>query len=104
MLAAAHDPANQRLVTGGEDGKVFAVKADGTAVELGGAGKKWITSIAAGPQGAVAYGAGRSAFVRLADGTVQVRIRRRMQSVAEPLTCKGRPDQLVPAFTLDSIA
>lgn len=42
--------------------------------------------------------------VRLADGTVQVRIRRRMQSVAEPLTCKGRPDQLVPAFTLDSIA
>src|SRR5690606_6751504 len=71
MLAAAHDPANQRLVTGGEDGKVFAVKADGTAVELGGAGKKWITSIAAGPQGAVAYGAGRSAFVRLADGTIK---------------------------------
>ena len=53
LLAATHDAANDRLVTGGEDGKVFAVKADGTAQELAGAGKKWITCVATGPQGAV---------------------------------------------------
>ena len=35
------------------------------------AGRKWITSIAAGPQGAIAYATGRSAFVRLPDGKVK---------------------------------
>jgi hypothetical protein len=41
--------------------------------------------------------------VRLADRLVHVRVRRRMVSVAEPLTCKGSPDQLIPTFTLESI-
>jgi hypothetical protein len=43
-------------------------------------------------------------FPVVADGGhLDVRIRRHMVSVAEPLTCRGRPDQLVPAFTLVSI-
>ena len=71
LLCTALDAAASRLVTAGEDGKVFAVRADGTAGELASAGKKWITSVAAGPQGAVAWGAGRSAFVRFADGKVK---------------------------------
>jgi WD40 repeat protein len=71
LLAAAHDTANDRLITGGEDGKVFAVKPGGDVEELANGGKKWITSVAAGPQSAVAYAAGRSAFVRLADGRVK---------------------------------
>jgi len=71
LLCAALDTAASRLVTAGEDGKVFSVRADGTAEELAGAGRKWITSVAAGPQGAVAWGAGRSAFVRFADGRVK---------------------------------
>ncbi|HZB41098.1 MAG TPA: sucrase ferredoxin [Ilumatobacter sp.] len=41
--------------------------------------------------------------VRVAERTARVRIRRRMVSVAEPLTCLGRPDQLVPSFSLVSI-
>ena len=41
--------------------------------------------------------------VRLADRLVHVRVRRRLVSIAEPLTCKGKPDQLVPTFTLESI-
>lgn len=41
--------------------------------------------------------------VRLADRLLHVRVRRRMVSVAEPLTCKGRPHQLIPTFTLESI-
>ena len=71
LLCAARDPAADRLVTGGEDGKVFAVTADGEATELASAGRKWISTIAAGPQGAVAYGSGRSAYVRFGDGKVK---------------------------------
>lgn len=41
--------------------------------------------------------------VDLGDRLVHVRVRRHLTSVAEPLTCKGRPDQLVPVFTLESI-
>lgn len=41
--------------------------------------------------------------VRLPDRTVRVRVRRTMTNVADPLTCKGTPDQLVPTYTLLSI-
>ena len=41
--------------------------------------------------------------VRLAERLVHVRVKRRLVSVAEPLTCKGKPNQLVPTFTLESI-
>jgi hypothetical protein len=41
--------------------------------------------------------------VQLRDRLVQVRVRRRMVSVPEPLTCKGAAGQLVPTFTLESI-
>ena len=53
--------ALQTEFTGGEDGKVLALSADGSTSELGNAGSKWITAVAAGPQGAVAWAAGRSA-------------------------------------------
>jgi hypothetical protein len=41
--------------------------------------------------------------VRIADRLLRVRVRRRLESVAEPLTCKGTANQLVPTFTLESI-
>ncbi len=41
--------------------------------------------------------------VRLADRQLHVRVRRRLTSVAQPLTCRGKADQLVPSFTLKSI-
>ena len=71
LLCAVHDAANRRLLTGGEDGKVFSVTADGATQELAGAGRKWVSALAAGPQGALAFAAGRSAFVRFADGRVR---------------------------------
>lgn len=71
LLAAAYDEANSRLITGGEDGKVFSVRPEGIVEELAAAGRKWISSVAAGPQEAVAYGAGKSAFVRFKDGKVK---------------------------------
>ena len=42
--------------------------------------------------------------VRTGERLMHVRVRRRMVSVAEPLTCHGSADQLVPTFTLVSIA
>jgi len=71
LLCVAHDPAGDRLLTGGEDGKVFAIGRDGACTIVAEAGRKWITAIAAGPQGALAWGAGRSAWVRLPDGKVR---------------------------------
>jgi hypothetical protein len=41
--------------------------------------------------------------VRLPERTIRVRVRRHLVSVAEPLTCHGRPNQLVPNFELVSI-
>ena len=67
LLAATLDQQKTRLITGGEDGKVFAVAAE-TAKLVADAGKKWITSVAAGPQGAVAYASGKTAHVRFSDG------------------------------------
>ncbi len=71
LLCAALDATGARLITGGEDGKVRAVRRDGTIEDLGAVERKWITSVAAGPQQAVAFGAGRTAHVRFADGKVK---------------------------------
>lgn len=71
LLACVKDTANQTLVTGGEDGKVLRVAHDGTATELAHLPRKWISVVAAGPQGAVAYAQGRTAYVRLADGVTK---------------------------------
>jgi WD40 repeat protein len=71
LLAARPSLDGKTLVTGGEDGKVRTVAADGTLAELGEAGRKWVSVVAPGPQGAGAWAAGRSAFVRLPDGKVK---------------------------------
>jgi WD40 repeat protein len=71
LLCADFDAAAGRLITGGEDGKVVVTKADGTHEMLANAGRKWVTSVAGGPQGAVAWAVGRSAFCRLPDGKVK---------------------------------
>jgi WD40 repeat protein len=68
LLTAVLDPAGQRLITGGEDGKVAAVRIDGSVETLADIGRKWVTSVAAGPQGAIAFASGRVAHVRFADG------------------------------------
>lgn len=68
LLCAVVDPSGKRLISGGEDGKVSSLKADGTLEALLELGRGWVTSVAAGPQGAVAVASGRNATVRLADG------------------------------------
>jgi WD40 repeat protein len=69
LTCAALSLDRKALITGGEDGLVRALNKEGTAGEVGSAGKKWITALATGPQGAVAFSAGKTAWVRLSDGT-----------------------------------
>ena len=71
LLCAAFDATAGRLLTGGEDGKVAITKADGSFLIAADAGKKWVTSVAAGPQEALAWAIGRTAFCRLPDGKVK---------------------------------
>ncbi len=59
------------LITGGEDGQVKRTDGAGDVQEVGSAGRKWITTVAAGPQNAVAWAAGKQAWVKLSDGTVK---------------------------------
>ncbi|MBX3582023.1 MAG: WD40 repeat domain-containing protein [Rhizobiaceae bacterium] len=67
LLAATLDQAGSQLITGGEDGKVCASAGDSVET-LAEVGRKWVSSVAAGPQGSVAYAVGRSASVRFSDG------------------------------------
>lgn len=71
LLACVKDNSNQTLVTGGEGGKVLRIAHDGTVTELAHVPRKWISVVAAGPQGSVAYAVGKNGYVRLADGTVK---------------------------------
>ncbi|MDX3927703.1 MAG: WD40 repeat domain-containing protein [Shinella sp.] len=71
LLACVRDEASDTLVTGGEDGKVLRVGADGAATTVAEIPRKWISVVAPGPQGAVAFAEGRTSRVRLADGTIR---------------------------------
>lgn len=71
LLCAAPSVDGKALITGGEDGKVMATTADGAMTVVAEQPRKWITSVAGGPQGAVAWGFGRSAGVRLPDGKLK---------------------------------
>jgi WD40 repeat protein len=63
ILAATADAS--RIVTGGDDSKVMATDAAGTATNIAtDAKRRWIDRVAAGPDGAVAWAAGKQAFVR----------------------------------------
>ncbi|WP_182085002.1 WD40 repeat domain-containing protein [Aureimonas sp. ME7] len=71
LLCARFDPFAPRLLSGGEDGRVVATGADRQMAEVASAGRKWVSSVAGGPNGAIGYGVGRAAFVRDGKGTVR---------------------------------
>lgn len=71
LTTARYDSFGHRLLSGGEDGRVVATDAEGHHGELASAGRKWIDAVAGGPNGVVGFAAGRSAFVRMADGTLK---------------------------------
>jgi WD40 repeat protein len=70
ILASASD--GTRVVTGGDDGKLVATDALGEHQVLATDDKKrWIDQVALGPDGAVAWSAGKTAFVRTGKGELR---------------------------------
>jgi WD40 repeat protein len=54
-----------RLLTGGDDGKVIATGVEGECVlEFEDTNRRWIDNVACGPQGGLAWSAGKQAFAR----------------------------------------
>jgi len=67
ILSVVSDGA--RLVMGGDDGKVVALDTKGEVTLLAtDAKRRWIDNVALHPDGAVAWSAGKTAFVRSAKG------------------------------------
>jgi WD40 repeat protein len=67
ILAAASD--GERILTGGDDGKVVATRADRThEVMASDAKHRWIDQVAVGPDGIIAWSAGKEAFVHSRKG------------------------------------
>ncbi len=63
VLATASD--GERVVSGGDDGKVVATNAQGeTRVLTTDAKHRWIDHLALGPDGAIVWSAGKTAFVQ----------------------------------------
>ena len=59
----------ERIITGGDDGKVVALDAKGDHTVLAtDAKRRWIDNVAVHPDGAVAWSAGKTAFVRAPKG------------------------------------
>jgi WD40 repeat protein len=67
ILCVASD--GERIVMGGDDGKVVSLDAKGVATTLATDPKRrWIDNVALHPDGAVAWSAGKTAFVRSVKG------------------------------------
>jgi WD40 repeat protein len=63
VLSSAADAT--RVVTGGDDGTVVATDAEGKSTTVAtDARRRWIDHVAVGPSGALAWSAGKDAFVR----------------------------------------
>ena len=70
VLSLVGDPAGDGFVSGGDDGRVLRIAADGTATELLALKGKWFEHLVAHKTGAVAASAGKSMFL-LRDGEVR---------------------------------
>lgn len=70
ILASAGD--GRRIVTGGDDGKVLLIEAGAEPKTVASdADKRWIDQVALGPDGALAWSAGKHAFVRTGKGDIK---------------------------------
>ncbi len=69
LLAARLSTDGKTLLTSGDDGRVMRTTAAGETSALFHRNGKWLDQLAEGPQGAIACASGRTAWVRLADGS-----------------------------------
>lgn len=71
LLCATVDQTGKALLTGGEDGKVRRSGGENEVETVHEIPRKWISSVAAGPQGVVSFATGKTAYVKLADGKIK---------------------------------
>ena len=71
LLAAIATPDRAALLTTGEDGRVCRTDGSGEPVEIAAVPRKWVSCVAASPQGQVAFAAGRSAWLHEAPGKLR---------------------------------
>ena len=70
ILSVAADA--QRLITGGDDGRVVATRAGGDPEVIAtDVKKRWIDHVASGPDGAMAWSAGKTVFARAHKGEIR---------------------------------
>ena len=69
LLAAEPVCEGTGLITSGDDGCIYVTAPDGSSSLAAERPRKWIDLIAAGPGGAIGFASGRTAWVRLTDGT-----------------------------------
>ena len=70
LLSACLSLDGKSIITGGEDGRVVRVSGSGDVTQLAEQPRKWIDVVASGPNGAVAFASGRTAWVGTHDGDV----------------------------------
>jgi WD40 repeat protein len=70
VLALVGDPAGDGFISGGDDGRLLRIGADGGATELVNQKGKWVERLAAHRSGAIAAAIGKSAVV-IKDGEVR---------------------------------
>jgi WD40 repeat protein len=71
ILVVAAD--RTRIVTGGDDGKVFETRSDGSTAHLGDEKGRWIDALALGPDGSAAWSCGKRAIARDGKGKLRER-------------------------------
>ncbi|NDW03707.1 WD40 repeat domain-containing protein [Jiella pacifica] len=71
LLCAVVDEFGKRLLSGGEDGRVVATADGETSQELASIGRKWVGAVAGGPNGAIGFASGRSAWFQPAKGDLK---------------------------------
>ena len=71
ILTGTRRADGKTIITGGDDGLVALTDARGKVERIAEMPRKWIDHVAAGPNGVVAFAAGRQASVRFADGRVR---------------------------------
>ena len=82
LLCATETPDRRLLVAGSEDGKVVAINASGEMKDIGSIPRKWINSVATGPNG-IAFSSGKTAiYVETSGKTHEQTFDRSIEGVA----------------------
>lgn len=71
LLAAVPTWDRAALLTAGEDGRICRTEHSGDLVELARVPRKWMTAVAAGPDGMFAFVSGRTAWLHNSNGAVR---------------------------------